>query len=168
MIIPAGAARRKESGRRASVLLLLILLITGSLSAQEKSHAYVSLGAGATHLNGGAEWVIGGGPIGIGGEVGAGRVFLAALTASYHFLARRPSKYDVFATGGYAGLESSEFSSQGVTAGGGATYWPTTHVGLRFDAFRFLPVSTENSIRADERSATRYWGVRAGVAVRFR
>ena len=153
---------------RPSVLVLLILLFPSSLGAQGKSHGFVSLGAGATDLNGGLDWVIAGGPIGIGGEVGAGWVFLAALTGSYHFLAGRPSKHDVFATIGYAGLGSSEFSSQGVTVGGGATYWPATHLGLRFDAFRFLPVATDNSSPAEERSGSRYWGVRAGVAFRFR
>ena len=106
--------------------------------------------------------------MGIGGEVGAGWAFLAAVTGSYHFLDRQPRKHDVFATVGYAGLGSSEFSSQGVTVGGGATYWPAARLGLRFDAFRFLPVATENSIPADERSPSRYWGVRAGVAFRFR
>jgi hypothetical protein len=147
---------------------MLILLFPSSLSAQGKSHGYVSLGAGATHLNGGLDWVIAGGPIGIGAEVGEGWVLFAALTGSYHFLARRPSKHDVFARVGYAGLGSSEFSSHGVTVGGGATFWPATHLGLRLDAFRFLPVATENSIPAGERSASRYWGLRAGVAFRLR
>lgn len=155
-----------HSGRRASVVLLLILLLPISLNAQGKSHGYVSLGAGATDLNGGLDWVIADGPIGIGGEVGAGWVFLAAITGSYHFLARRPRKHDLFATVGYAGLGSSEFSSQGVTVGGGATYWPAARLGLRFDAFRFLPGATDNSMPAQERSPSRYWGVRAGVAFR--
>jgi len=139
-----------------------------SLGAQGKSHGYVSLGAGATDLNAGLDWVIGGGPIGIGGEVGAGWVFLAALTGSYHVLARRPGKHDVFATIGYAGLGSSEFSSQGVTVGGGATFWPAARLGLRFDAFRFLPIAIHNNIPSEERSRSRYWGVRAGIAFRFR
>ena len=157
-----------RSGWRASVLVLVILLLPSSVRAQGKSHGYVSLGAGATDLNGGLDWVIGGGPIGIGGEVGAGWVFLAAITGSYHFLARQPRKYDLFATAGYAGLGSSEFSSHGVTVGVGATYWPAARLGLRFDAFRFLPVATDNSIPAEERSPSRYWGVRAGLAFRFR
>ena len=113
-------AHKSHSGGRASVLVLLILLLPSSLGAQAKSHGYVSLGAGATDLNGGLDWVIADGPIGIGGEVGEGWVFLAAITGSYHFLARRPRKHDLFATVGYAGLGSSEFSSQGVTVGGGA------------------------------------------------
>jgi len=52
--------------------------------------------------------------------------------------------------------------------GGGATYWPAARLGLRFDAFRFLPVATDTNIPAEERSPSRYWGVRAGVAFRFR
>jgi hypothetical protein len=157
-----------RSGRRASVLVLLILLFPSSARAQGKSHGYVSLGAGATDLNGGVDWLIGGGRIGIGGEVGAGWVLLAAITGSYHFLARQPRKYDLFATAGCAALGSSEFTSQGVTVGGGATYWPASRLGVRFDAFKFLPVATDNSIPTDERSPSRYWGVRAGVAFRFR
>jgi hypothetical protein len=152
----------------ASALVLLVLLFPSTLVAQATSHGYVSAGAGATDLNGGLDWVIGTGPIGIGGEVGTGWVFLAAINASYHFLARQPRKHDLFATAGYAGLGSSEFSSQGMTLGGGATYWPAARFGLRFDGYRFLPVATDNSIPADERSPSRYWGVRAGVAFRFR
>jgi hypothetical protein len=41
-------------------------------------------------------------------------------------------------------------------------------VGLRFDAFKFLPVSTNHDIPAEQRSRSRYWGVRAGVAFRLR
>jgi len=157
-----------RSGWRASVPVLLILFFPSSLSAQGKSHGYVSLGAGATDLSGGLDWVIAGGPIGIGAEVGAGWVFFAALNGSYHFLPRRPSKHDLFATVGYAELVSSEFTSQGMRVGGGATYWPAARLGLRFDAFRFLPVATEDNIPAEARSPSRYWGVRAGVAFRFR
>ena len=157
-----------RSGWRALALALLILLLPSSLSAQGKSHGYVSLGAGATDLNGGMDWIIGGGPIGVGGEFGVGWVFLGAITGSYHFPASRPRKYDLFTTAGYAELGSDEFSSQGVNVGGGATYWPAARLGLRFDAFRFLPVATHNVIPAEERSPSRYWGVRAGVAFRFR
>jgi hypothetical protein len=154
--------------RSASITLLLGLLLQTSLSAQTKSHGYVSAGAGATDLNGGIDWVIADGPLSVGGEVGVGWVFLGAINASYHLLNRRASTHDVFATVGYAGIESSEFSSHGVTVGGGATYWPSARVGLRFDAFKFLPASTTNNIRAEERSRSRYWGVRAGVGFRVR
>lgn len=157
-----------RGGWHALVLVWLILLLPSSLSAQAKSHGYVSLGAGATDVNGGLDCVLPGGTIGVGGELGTGWVFLAAITGSYHVLARRPRNHDVFATVGYARLGSSEFSSQGVTVGGGATYWPAARLGLRLDAFRFLPVATDDTIPAEERSPSRYWGVRAGVAFRFR
>jgi hypothetical protein len=159
---------RPVAAGAALVLVCLILLFPSSLSAQGKSQGYVSLGAGATDLNGGLDWVLLGGPVGIGGEVGTGWVFLTAVTGSYHFLARRPSKHDLFATVGYARLGSSELYSQGVTVGGGATYWPAARLGVRLDAFRFLPVATDDTIPAEARSPSRYWGVRAGLAFRFR
>jgi hypothetical protein len=147
---------------------LLVLLLSCPLGAQGRSHGYVSLGAGATDVNGGLDWLIAGGPIGIGGEVGVGWVFLSAITGSYHFPVHRPVKYDAFATAGYSGLGNSEFSSHGVTVGGGTTYWLASHLALRFDAFKFLPVATDNNISAAQRSPSRYWGARAGVAFRFR
>jgi hypothetical protein len=154
--------------RHVSLLSLLLLLSPASPSAQGKSHGYVSVGAGATDVNGGLDWIIADGPIGIGGDAGAGSVFLGAVNGSYHFFARQPNKHDVFATVGFAGVGSSEFSSQGMTVGGGATYWPAQRLGLRFDAFKFLPIATDNTIPADERSPARYWGIRGGVAFRFR
>ena len=51
-----------RGGWRALVLVWLILPLPSSLSAQGKSHGYVSLGAGATDLNGGLDWVLLGGP----------------------------------------------------------------------------------------------------------
>jgi hypothetical protein len=154
--------------RLAASLLFLVLLLPSSLRADGKRHGYASLGAGATDLSGGLHWVIGEGPVAVGGEVGVGWVLLGAVTGSYHFLAGRPSNYDLFASVGYAGLASSEFSSQGATVGGGATYWPLARLGLRFDAFRFLPVATDNHIPIRDRSPQRYWGARAGIAFRFR
>lgn len=157
-----------HSAQRTLITLLLGVLLQSFLSAQVKSHGYVSAGAGATDVNGGIDGIVADGPFSIGGEVGVGWVFLAALNASYHLLARRASAHDVFARVGYARLGSSEFSSHGLNVGGGAAYWPAARVGLRVDAFRFLPVSTTNNIRAEERSPSRYWGVRAGVTFRFR
>jgi hypothetical protein len=144
---------------------LLVLLFPGVLSAR-KSQNFVSLGAGATELNGGLDWVIAGGPIIAPTSAKGG--CSTRRSRGHAIFSPRPSKHDVFATVGYAGMESSEFSSQGATVGGVATFWPATHLGLRLDAFRFLPVATENNIPAEERSESRYWGVRAGVAFRFR
>lgn len=154
--------------KRAAFTLVLGLLLPISASAQANSHGYVSAGVGATDLNGGVDWVVANGPLSIGGELGVGWVFLGAVNASYHLLNRRASRHDVFATVGYAGIDSSEFSSHGATVGGGAIYWLAARVGLRFDAFRFLPASTTHNIPAEERSDSRYWGVRAGVAIRLR
>jgi hypothetical protein len=156
------------SGWRASVLGLLILLLPPSLNAQGNSHGYVSLGVGATDLDGGLDWVMADGPFGVGAEVGVGWVFLGAITGSYHLLARRPTNHDFFARVGYAGLDNSEFSSQGVIVGGGWAYWPAAHLGLRLDAFKFWPAATDNDIPAEERSPSRYWGLRVGLAVRVR
>jgi hypothetical protein len=152
---------------RAFVTLLLAVLLQNSLSAQARRHAYVSAGAGATDLSGGIDWAVSDKPLSLGAEMGGGWAFLAALNASYHPLNHRTSRQDVFATIGYAALGSSEFSSHGVNVGGGATYWPGARVGVRFDAFRFLPVSTTHDIPAASRSRSRYWGVRAGVAFRI-
>ena len=60
----------------------------------------------------GLDWVIAGGPIGIGAEVGAG---WCSSRRSRDRAISRPavsSKHDVFATVGYAGMGSSEYSSQ--------------------------------------------------------
>ena len=157
-----------RSRRCAPVVALLILFLPSSLRAQGKSAGSVSLGAGATGLVGGVDWVIGPGPIGIGGELGIGWVFLGAITGSYHLPSRRSSRYDLFATLGYAELGSDEFSSHGATIGGGATYWPAVHLGVRLDGFKYLPVSTQNNVPAEQRSPSRYWGLRVGVAFRFR
>ena len=127
----------------------------------------VAAGAGATDVNGGVVCIPANSPIGIGGEVGAGWVFLGAISVSYHPLVRRTENYDVFATAGYMGMSSSEFSSHGVSFGGGALYWLASRVWLRFDAFKYLPGSTTSNIRDEERSSSRYWGVRGGVAFSF-
>ena len=63
-------------------------------------------------------------------------------------------------------MRSSEFTSNGATLGGGMTYWPGRRAGLRLDAFRFVPVTTDNNTL--DRSPSRYWGARVGVAFRIR
>jgi hypothetical protein len=156
----------RESRHYVSILFLSLLLPSG-LNAQSKSHGYVAVGAGATDLNGGVEWIPADTRLGIGGEIGVGWVYLGGVTVSYHPLART-ARHDVFANVGYMGMSSSEVSVHGMSVGGGAVYWAASRVGVRIDAFKFLPVSTHNAIRAEERSQSRYWGVRAGVAFRVR
>jgi len=154
--------------RRYALVILLVLALPVSLLAQARSHAYAEVGAGATDVNGGGEWLVADSPVGVGGQVGLGWALLGALNVSYHLFARPAANYDVFATVGYMGLSSSEFSSHGVSLGGGGIYWVASRVGLRVDAFGFMPAKTTNNIRVEERSPSRYWGVRAGVAVGFR
>jgi hypothetical protein len=110
--------------------------------------------------------VIADGPFAVGFDAGLGWVALGTFTVTYH-LVPGSKRYDLFPIAGYAVLASDEFVSHGVTVGGGTTYWPSAHVGLRVDAFRFLPVATDNHVAADQRSSSRFWGVRAGVAFRF-
>ena len=148
------------------VLALVILLFPRSLPAQGTSHGYVSLGTGATDVSGGVDWLLEGGPVGIGAEAGIGWAFMAAIIASYHLFDRQQRKYDVFTTGGYAMIGSSEFSSNGAALSGGLTYWPARRMGVRFNAFRFVPVTTDN--HTVNRSPSRYWGARLGLAFRIR
>ncbi len=150
-----------------ALALCLLLGLSVPLSAQGKSHGFVTAGTGATDLDAGLDFLLPGGPIGVGVDVGLGWAFLAQLTGSYHFLAARHGRHDLFATVGIAALGSSEFSSQGATVGGGAVFWPARHVGLRLDAFRYLVLQREDHVSPDRRSDSTYWGVRAGVAFRF-
>jgi len=155
-------------GTRAltALVLFVVLCVPASLRAQGRSHGFVTVGTGATQLNVGLDVVPKRGPIGVGAEVGLGWAFLGQFTGSWHPF--RHSRHDLFATVGYAVLGSGEFSSKGATVGGGAVLWPSRHGGLRFEAFKYLPMQTDYSISEDRRSPSTYWGVSAGVAFRFR
>ena len=148
---------------RCVLLLVPLMVIPHSANAQGRNHGYVSLGAGATQLDGGVDWLLMNGPIGIGGEFGAGNLLVVSLIGSYHPLAHRPpSKLDPFATVGLTTLTNLNYDAWGVSVGGGVTYWPRKRVGLRLDGFSFLPA--RDDIRIENRH---YWGVRAGVAFHF-
>jgi hypothetical protein len=150
------------------VLAVCVMLVMANrAAAQEASHAYVSLGAGATDLSGGIDWPVAD-RVSIGGQMGVGWVLLAAATGSYHVRLRPAQPYDLFATGGYAWLGSSEFSSHGAIAGGGATYWLTRRVGLRVDALKVFQIRADHQIPVEARSPPRNWVARAGVALRVR
>ena len=159
---------RLSCRRPALTALCVLMLVSDSVRAEGKSHSFVSIGAGATDLNGGLDWLPAGGPLGIGGELGVGWVFLASLSASYHPLNRSPAPFDPFLRVSFMEFSSSEFTARGPGIGGGATWWLKPWLGIRADAFRFLPGVVENNIPEDERSSSRYWGARAGVAFRFR
>ena len=57
---------------RCVLFLMFLAVIPHSANAQGRSHGYVSLGVGATQLDGGVDWLIMNGPIGIGAEFGVG------------------------------------------------------------------------------------------------
>jgi hypothetical protein len=148
---------------RCSLLFTLLAVTPHSANAQGRSHVYTSLGAGATQLDGGVDWLIMNGPIGIGAEFGLGNLIVLSLTGSYHPLAHRAaSKLDPFATVGFTTLGDLNYDARGVSVGGGVTYWPRKRVGLRLDGFSFLP--RRDDIRFEKWN---YWGLRAGIAFHF-
>jgi len=145
------------------LFLMFLALIPHSAKAQGRSHGYVSLGVGATQLDGGVDWLIMNGPIGIGAEFGVGNLLMLSFNGSYHPLAHRPTrKLDPFATVGFTTLDDLNYGARGVIVGGGVTYWPRIRVGLRLDGFSFLP--RRDDIRFENWN---YWGLRAGVAIHF-
>ena len=156
-------ADHRQAWRSGVLLLILLVSIPDSASAQGRSHGYVSLGVGATQLDGGIDWLVRNGPIGIGAEVGVGNLLVLSFNGSYHPLAHRPArKIDPFATLGFTTLGDLNYDARGVSVGGGVTYWPRKRVGLRLDGFSFLP--RRDDIRFE---IFYYWGLRAGVAFHF-
>jgi hypothetical protein len=139
---------------------MLLAVTPHSADAQGRSHVYVSLGVGATQLDGGVDWLIMNGPIGIGAEFGLGNLLVLSLGGSYHPLAHRAARtFDPFATVDFTMLNDLNYGAGGVSVGAGMTYWPRKRIGLRLDGFSFLPR------RDDTRFENwHYWGLRAGVA----
>lgn len=157
-----------QSHVHLAILLLLIVLLPCSSYAQGRSHGYLSVGAGATNLDWGVDWLIARTPIGIGAEMGLGNLIVFSAGGSYHPPAHQTtSKLDPFVTLGFMRVGSSEFSSRGMHVGGGMTYWPLQRLGLRLDGFKFLPLATHYDVRPEDRSTVHYWGARVGVAVSF-
>ena len=68
---------------RRVLLLMLLVSIPHPANAQGRSHGYVSLGFGATQLDGGVDWLIMSGPIGIGAEFGVGNLIVLSFSGSY-------------------------------------------------------------------------------------
>jgi hypothetical protein len=147
---------------RCGLLPMLLAVTPHTVNAQGRSHVYVSLGVGATQLDGGVDWLIMNGPIGIGAEFGLGNLMVLSLGGSYHPLAHRSArKLDPFATVDFTMLNDLNYGALGVSLGSGITYWPRKRIGLRLDGFSFLPQRDE--IRFENWN---YWGLRAGVAFR--
>jgi hypothetical protein len=104
---------------RCVLLPMLIVALPHSADAQGRSHAYVSLGVGATQLDGGVDWLILNRAIGIGAEFGAGNLVVLSFNGSYHPLAHGPSrKLDPFVTVGFTTLGDLNYDARGVSVGG--------------------------------------------------
>lgn len=141
----------KAAVARKSVLLIyFLILVPGLASAQNADRArqwgyvFVAPGRGSNvailHFGGGGEGLVYK-ELAVGGEIGYfaptkalndGLAIISA-NASYHYLGSDPErKFVPFITGGYTlgfrGLAASSFN-----VGGGAQYWLSRKVGLRFE-----------------------------------
>jgi hypothetical protein len=141
------------------------LAIACPVSAQG-NHAYFSLGAGATDLSGGADWLAFGTPVALGAELGAGNLLVASLAASYQPFARQlQRKVHPFLRVSLTSVTSSPYSAQCVGVGGGLAYWPRSRkLGLRVEATKLWPALDEDPSPPPETFVPRLWTVRAGVA----
>jgi hypothetical protein len=140
-------------------------------AAAQGSHAYASLGAGATDLSWGVAWLVPNTPVAVGGEFGAGNLFWASLTASYQPFARRPAQSaHPFLLMSVTAVGSSPYNATGVSLGGGVVWWARRHVGVRAEALKFWPAFAEDVVPPTPGFPLfepRLWAVRGGVALRF-
>lgn len=161
-------------GWRVSTASVVVAVIAGmgGLSSQQMaaqgSQAYLSIGAGATDLSGGVDWLLPATPVWVGGEAGLGNLFWSSLTASYHPLARRPGQIvDPFLRLSVTEVGSSPYRASGMSAGGGLTWWLGRRVGVRTEAVKFWPTFHENASSSDPAFTPRLWATRVGIAVRW-
>jgi hypothetical protein len=147
-----------------ALVIVGAILAPVAARAEARSQGFVMAGAGATQLNAGGDWLIGGSAIGLGGELGVGNLLLGSVSGSFHPLAgRAASGVDPFAIIGFTGVSDLNNGASGVSVGGGLTYWVRRHLGIRLHAFVFRP--THDDIKAfSVHVSPRYWGVRAGIA----
>lgn len=160
------ANARDTSGLRVAAAIVAGCLAVVRPVGAQGSQAYLSLGAGATDLSGGADWLVSGIPVAVGAEVGAGNLFVASLGASYQPFARQlQRKVHPFLRVSLADVVSSPYSASCVGLGGGLVYWPRSRrVGLRVEAAKLWPVFNEDPIPLGETFVPRLWTLRAGVA----
>jgi hypothetical protein len=164
------------NSRFAIVTVLTALMPSACLlsvrpAAAQGSHAYASLGVGATDLSGGVAWLLPKTPVAVGGEYGLGNLFWASMTASYQPFAR-PSgrKANPFLQVSVTAVGSSPYNGTGVSLGGGVVWWARRRLGFRAEAIKFWPTFTEDvAPTAPDLSAFEppMWAVRGGVAFRF-
>ena len=148
----------------AAAIFAGCLAVASPVSAQS-SQAYLSLGAGATDLSGGAEWLVIGTPVAVGAELGAGNLLVASLAASYQPFARQlERKAHPFLRVSFTAVSSSPYAAECVGLGGGLAYWPQSpKVGLRVEAAKLLPAFDEDLSPPGETFVPRLWTLRVGV-----
>jgi len=128
-----------------AVLVTVQGLALGQTSSERRGWGYVFAGVGGRsnasdvliNVGGGGEGYFGNG-VGLGGEIGylttkdsSSEGFgLASVNTSYHFL--RSQKVVPFITGG-ASLAFRQSALGGGNFGGGAHYWMSDRLGLRFE-----------------------------------
>jgi hypothetical protein len=157
----------RVTARAAAAAAIITSCLPVVRPAIAQSHqAYVSLGAGATDLSGGAEWLVIGTPVAVGAELGAGNLLVASLAASYQPFARQlQRKVHPFLRGSLTAVSSSPYSARCVGLGGGLVYWPQSRrIGLRVEAARLWPAFDEDLSPPGETFVPRLWTLRAGVA----
>ena len=150
----------------STIVALVGCYMCGQRVAAQASQAYLSVGAGATDLSGGVDWLPLTTHVAVGGEVGVGNLFWSSLTVSYHPFARRlDHKANPFVRVSVTGVGSSPYSATGMSLGAGFTYWLGPRFGVRTEAMKFWPTFSEDV--SDPTFTPRLWATRAGIALRW-
>ena len=148
---------------------LFVLLLSTSAYAQGLGYAeggfaghsgFFGNSATSFHVGGGGE-VVAADRVGVGGEFGFfDRLIVGSANATVHLDGVKSSKFSPFVTGGYSrmGMGDGEGAFSAFNIGGGLHYWAADRVGFR--------VEVRDHVRPDDRGATHYWSVRAGIAFR--
>jgi len=155
------------AARAAVAVVAFAGCMTGTRPAlAQGSQAYVSLGAGATDLSGGVDWLVVDTPVAVGGELGVGSLLMASLAVSYQPFARQVGReVHPFLRASLTGVSSSPYSAGCIGIGGGLAYWPRSRrVGLRLEAGKLFPSFKVAPTPPGEVFAPRLWNLRAGVA----
>jgi len=160
------------TGAVGAVVFACCLAFARPVGAQT-SQAYLSLGAGATDLSGGVDWLVVRTPIAVGGEYGVGNLLVGSLAISYQPFARQlQRRAHPFVRVTLTGVSSSPYSAGCIGLGGGLAYWPSSRrFGIRVEAAKLWPVIEEEQISPPvpplEEFVPRLWTVRGGVAFRW-
>jgi hypothetical protein len=140
-------------------------------AAAQASHAYASLGGGATDLSGGVAWSLPNTRLAVGGEFGLGQLFWMSLTTSFDLFSRTiQPRIQPFASASVTVIGSSPYEATGISLGGGVAWWPWSQLGFRTEALKFWPAFSERVAPHDPVTPPfepRLWAVRGGVTFRW-